>query len=302
VGGTGKTPMVEYLVNMLKDQYKTAILSRGYKRKTKGYGLAMERTTALEIGDEPMQFHRKFPSVAVAVGEERLIAIPHLLQDCPDTEVIILDDAFQHRAVKAGLNLLLTDYGDLFTRDFLLPAGNLRDTNSSAHRADMLIITKCPPDLTEQQKLSLTRELHPLAHQKVFFTKIAYGIPYHLFTRRPMSLTSTTDVLLVCGIANPRPLKEMLVATVHTYEMLRYPDHHIFDLDDLREIKQQFEKLASTQKIILTTEKDAVRLLKFESELADYPLAVVPVEHVFLCGGETPFRQSVENFIGKFRT
>ena len=300
VGGTGKTPMVEYLIKMLHHQYKVAVLSRGYKRKTRGYGLATAQTTALEIGDEPMQFHRKFPEIAVAVGEERLVAIPHLLQDRPDTQVIILDDAFQHRAVSPGLNILLTDYGDLYTRDFLLPAGNLRDSRAAAHRANMLIVTKCPPELTEQQQLSLIRELRPLAHQQVFFTKITYGIPYHLFSRQPMALNSELDVLLVCGIANPRPLKEMLVATVHSYEMLRYPDHHIFDLDDLIEIKQQFERMASGNKMMLTTEKDSVRLLKFESELAGYPLAVVPVEHSFLFGGDVDFRESVLNFISKF--
>ena len=149
VGGTGKSPMVEYLVRLLKDQFKIATLSRGYKRKTKGYALANKESTALEIGDEPMQFHIKFPDVPVAVGEERLDAIPQLLHDRPGTEAIILDDAFQHRAIKAGLNILLTDYNNLFTRDFYLPTGDLRDLKSEYKRAEIIVVTKCKPDLTD---------------------------------------------------------------------------------------------------------------------------------------------------------
>jgi tetraacyldisaccharide 4'-kinase len=286
---------------MLQHEFTTATLSRGYKRKTKGYGLANENTTALEIGDEPMQFHRKFPQIAVAVGEERLEAIPHLLQDRADTEVIILDDAFQHRAVKAGFNILLTDYGDLYTRDFLLPAGNLRDSRQSAARADVIIVTKCKPGITGAERQELIRELQPLPQQEVYFTEIVYGQPYHLFSRQEMTLQPQSDVLLVCGIANPRPLKEMLTARVHSYEMLRYPDHHIFDLDDLKAIKQQFEQLETADKMILTTEKDGVRLLKFESELSGYPLAVLPIRHAFLFGEADKFRDRVLSFVREKR-
>ena len=152
VGGTGKSPMTEYLVRLLKDQFRVATLSRGYKRRTKGYALANESASALEIGDEPMQFHRKFPDIAVAVGEERIVAIPQLLHDRPGTDVIILDDAFQHRAVKAGLNILLTEYGNLFTSDFYLPTGDLRDLKSSYRRAEIIVVTKCKPDLSAEEK------------------------------------------------------------------------------------------------------------------------------------------------------
>ena len=147
VGGTGKTPMVEYLIRLLKDEFNIATLSRGYKRKTKGFAIANEKTTALEIGDEPMQFHKKFSTITVAVGEERLVAIPQLLHDKPATEVIILDDAFQHRYVNAGLNILLTEYNNLFTRDFMMPAGDLRDVKSSKIRADIFLVTKCKNNL-----------------------------------------------------------------------------------------------------------------------------------------------------------
>ena len=152
LGGTGKTPMVEYLAGLLKDEYQTATLSRGYKRKTAGFAIANEFTTALEIGDEPMQIHSKFPGITVAVGEERLVAIPQLLHEKPGTQAIILDDAFQHRSVRAGMNILLTEYKDLYTRDFMLPAGDLRDVRVSSKRAHIIVITKCDPDLQEQEK------------------------------------------------------------------------------------------------------------------------------------------------------
>ena len=151
-GGTGKTPMTEYLIRLLKNDFKTATLSRGYKRKTEGFAIADEDTTALEIGDEPMQFHQKFPDVTVAVGEERLVAIPQLLHERPETEVIILDDAFQHRQVKAGLNIVLTAFNNLYTSDFILPAGDLRDVRSSRKRADIIIVTKCKARSYQKQK------------------------------------------------------------------------------------------------------------------------------------------------------
>ena len=296
-GGTGKTPMVEYLVRLMKAQFVTATLSRGYKRKTEGFAIAGVGTTALEIGDEPMQFHEKFPDITVAVGEERLVAIPQLLHDKPDTQVIILDDAFQHRAVRAGLNILLTEHKNLYTRDLMLPAGDLRDVRVSSKRADIIIITKCKPGLTEEEKRSITKEIHPLENQTVYFTEIVYGVPYHLFTRKEMAITHDMDTLLICGIANPRPIKEFLTREVHTYDMMRFPDHHIFNSDDLEEIRKQFNKINSDQKIILTTEKDAVRLQKFEAELTDFPIYVIPIEHAFLFGEGEKFNERITQFV-----
>jgi tetraacyldisaccharide 4'-kinase len=297
VGGTGKTPMVEYLVRLLKDEYQVATMSRGYKRKTKGFAIANENTTALDIGDEPMQFYNKFPEITVSVAEERLVSIPQLLHDRPDTRVIILDDAFQHRQVKAGLNILLTESRDLFTRDFLLPAGNLRDLKSSYKRADVIFITKCKSHLTVEEKEKITREINPLPHQQVFFSKIEYGSPYHLFSKEEKFLTPEMNIILVCGIANPKPVKEVLNTYVDTYDMMRFRDHHIFTSDDLRDIKEQFEKIAAENKIILTTEKDGVRLAKFENELKDLPVYVFPIRHKILFGEEEKFHEIVSEFI-----
>lgn len=299
-GGTGKTPMTEYLIRLLQKKYNTASLSRGYKRKTKGFAIAEAGTTALEIGDEPMQFHNKYPGVTVSVGEERLVAIPQLLQDKPGTEVIILDDAFQHRTVKAGLNIVLTAFNNLFTRDLMLPAGDLRDVRASMKRADIIIVTKCRAGITEKEKAAITKEIDPLPHQSVFFTEITYTTPYHLFNNLGSVIGPETNILLLCGIANPRPLKDYLEAKMNTYDMLRYPDHHIFDMDDLNDIKKQFEKIKSSNKIILTTEKDAVRLVKFEQELKDFPVYVLPIEHSFLFGEAPLFDKKIIDFVNSF--
>jgi len=300
VGGTGKSPMVEYLVRLLKHQFKVATLSRGYKRRTKGYALADHGSTALEIGDEPMQFHIKFPDISVAVGEQRLEAIPQLLHDRPGTQTIILDDGFQHRAIKAGLNILLTDYSNLFTRDFYLPAGDLRDLKSEYKRAELIVVTKCKPDLAINEKEKIIKEIGLQNGQTIFFSAIEYGQPYHILNHSGFSLTENTEVLLVSGIANPRPLKNLLEKHSKTYYMIQYSDHRIFTIDDLKEVRKRFKAIDAVNKIILTTEKDAVRLVKFNAEIADWPLYVVPVRHHFLYGEGDRFNQLVINFIRNF--
>ncbi|MFT3933400.1 MAG: tetraacyldisaccharide 4'-kinase [Chitinophagaceae bacterium] len=300
-GGTGKSPMTEYLVKELKTHFKIATLSRGYKRKTSGYALANENSTALEIGDEPMQFHLKFPDVPIAVGEERLYAIPQLLHDRPETQAIVLDDAFQHRAVNAGLNIVLTDCSNLYTRDWYLPTGDLRDEKKSAERANIIIVTKCKPGLTTEERDAIINELAPLPKQPVFFTAIRYGMPYHIVSKATAKVTAEVEVLLVTGIANPRPLKNLLQERSKTYYQMAYNDHHIFTIDDLKDIKKRFDAIAASNKIILTTEKDAVRLVKFENELANMPLYVVPIELEFLFNDAQKFNGLVNGFIKEFK-
>lgn len=301
-GGTGKSPMVEYLIRLLRNEFKIATLSRGYKGKTKGYALAGEGTTALDIGDEPMQFHLKFPEVPVAVGEERIEAIPQLLHDQPDTQCIILDDAFQHRAIKAGLNILLTDYNNLFTRDFYLPTGDLRDLKSSYKRAEILVVTKCKPDLSQEEKESIIKELNPLPTQAVFFTAIDYGNPYHLLTKETITISGDTEVLLVTGIANPRPLKKKIESSCKEYQLMQFSDHHIFTYDDLKEMKSRLDSMDAINKLILTTEKDGVRLFKFGEELAGVPIYVLPVAHRFLFNEGAAFDQEIIQFVKNFKT
>lgn len=300
VGGTGKSPMVEWLVKYLHNDKKVAVLSRGYKRRTKGYALAGENTTALDIGDEPMQFHIKFPDVAVAVGEERIVAVPQLLHDRPETNVIILDDAFQHRSIKAGLNIVLSNYDNLFTRDWTMPTGDLRDERSSYKRADVIVVTKCPADLPVEEKETIKKEIKPLPQQQVFFSTIRYGFPYHIISKKEILLSTTTEVLLVSGIANPLPLKKYLQDAAKTYYEILYSDHHIFSIDDWNDIVKRFKNIPTQNKIILTTEKDAVRLIKFGQTLQDYPVYVIPIEIQFLFNEGHQFTDIISKFITEF--
>ena len=299
-GGTGKSPMTEYLVKELKTHFKIATLSRGYKRKTSGYALAHENSNALEIGDEPMQFHLKFPDVPIAVGEARIEAIPQLLHDRPDTQAIILDDAFQHRSVKAGMNIVLTDCNNLYTRDWYLPTGDLRDEKSSVKRADIVIVTKCRPGMTAAEKETVVEELALDKKQALFFTSIRYGQPYHIISKKTVQVTTEVEVLLVTGIANPGPLKNLLQEKSKTYYEMAYNDHHIFTIDDLKDIQKRFTGIGADNKIILTTEKDAVRLVKFVQELAHMPVYVVPIELEFLFNDAHRFNGLIGTFIKDF--
>lgn len=301
VGGTGKSPMVEYLLANFRTSYRLAVLSRGYKRKTRGYVLATDATSSLDIGDEPFLFHRKFPDVSVAVGEERIVAIPQLLHDRPDTQLIIMDDAFQHRSVEAGFNIVLTDQNNLYTRDWFLPTGDLRDEKSSARRADVLVVTKCRPDLTKEEAEEIRQELSPSTDQQLFFTAIRYAQPYHLVTRQPLEIHDQLEVLLVSGIANPRPLKKYLADHSKAYYEMLYSDHHIFTIDDWKEMVKKFNQLPATDKIILTTEKDAVRLMKFQQEMKDVPIFALPISVEFLFDEAPQFNNCVSQFIDGFQ-
>jgi tetraacyldisaccharide 4'-kinase len=300
VGGTGKSPMTEYLLRLLSERMPTAVLSRGYKRKSRGYLLAGPNTNVLELGDEPMQFFKKFPQVAVAVGEERIEAIPQLLHDRPETKVIILDDAFQHRAIKAGLNVILSDFSNPYWFDTFLPTGDLRDNKQSANRAEVIIITKCPADLTHDKKQVYINEINPQQHQKIYFTCIEYGIPYHIINHSKYQLHKDLEIIMVCGIANPLPLKKYIEANAGAYFETTFDDHHIFSIDDWNDIVNKFNGLDAKNKIILTTEKDAVRLEKFGNILKDLPLFVIPIKHRFLFDEGALFDQQILDFISNF--
>lgn len=301
MGGSGKSPMVEYLIELLGQKFLIATISRGYKRKTKGYALANENTTALEIGDEPMQFHAKYPNVAVAVGEERVVAIPQLLHDRPGTEVIILDDAFQHRAIKAGLNILLTVYNDLFVDDFFFPTGDLRDQKISAKRSNIIVVTKCPENLSEAEKEKIISELKISEEQNIFFTTVQYTTPYHIVSKNKKPFSLNDEVLLIYGIANPHLLKEFIADNTEEYDEISYSDHHIFSIDDLKDISKKFEKIKTSNKLILTTEKDAVRLIKFKEQLSAMPIYVLPIKHTFLFNEADAFNKLITGFIEDFK-
>ena len=267
VGGTGKTPMVEYLVRLL-GQEQVAILSRGYRRKTKGFVLADDSATAMTLGDEPYQYHRKFPQATVAVCESRQEGIERLLEN-PHFKYIILDDAFQHRKVQAGTNLLLTSYDKLYTQDFLLPVGSLRDIRSRARKAQIIIVTKCP-ELTQAEQEKIIQQLKPLPSQKVYFTSIAYSDRvYSHEDSQALKDFIATPFTLVTGIANPTPLVDFLEKQGASFEHLAYSDHHHFSNRELEFLRQKER--------ILTTEKDYVRL-----EGALSTLYYLPIETQFL--------------------
>ncbi len=260
VGGTGKTPQVEYLIRLLQKIYRIAVLSRGYKRKSKGFIIADETVTAEIIGDEPFQYYQKFPSLIVSVDADRRNGILQLKQLKSPPEIILLDDAFQHRKVEGGFNILLTSYKNLYVDDAMLPTGNLREKVSGAERAQAIIVTKCPNDLSEGLQFEITNKLNPANHQKVFFTGIEYDSELKGNSKINISDLAETEVLLVTGIANADPLKTYLKNQHVTFSHLKYPDHHHFKNGDIAEIKSVFNSLHSNNKIVLTTEKDYVRI------------------------------------------
>jgi len=292
VGGTGKTPHVEYIASFLSQNHKVAILSRGYGRKTKGYINAREipNLSSELIGDEPMQYVVKFPNVEVAVCERRKIGIEKLLKKNQKLEVIILDDAYQHLAVNYSLKILLTEYHRPFFEDFLLPSGNLRECRNTAKYADVIIVTKCPESLTSEEKAHFLQKLKPELRQEVFFTKIEYkqerdsgrNISPSKFEGAPEgrgSLYQKSKILLITGVANPVPLVHYLETQYDEIHKLHFPDHYAFTNKDIEKIIRLKEKLGGENCIIITTEKDAARLHAFKNMPA---FQLIPIEIVFL--------------------
>lgn len=260
VGGTGKTPQIEYLIDLLKNNFIIAVLSRGYKRKSKGFFIADEKVSAEIIGDEPFQIHLKFPEAIVCVHADRTNGITKLEELENPPKVILLDDAFQHRKVQGGFNILLTTYANLYVNDTMLPTGDLREKASGANRAQAIIVTKCPADISENEQKEITKKLHPKPNQQVFFTTITYDTQLKGDSKLDLNDLADFQILLVTGIANPTPLTDYLKNKKLNFKHLKYPDHHHFSLNELREINAAYESLSATNKIILTTEKDYVRI------------------------------------------
>ena len=253
VGGTGKTPMVEYLVSILNKNHQLAILSRGYGRVSKGFVIAGLQTTSKAIGDEPFQIFNKFKDVIVAVDSDRQNGLELLKQHHPSTDVILLDDAFQHRKVLAGFNILLTAYDHLYCDDYVLPTGNLREPKSGAKRAQLIVVTKCPENLSELDKTAITKRLNPASNQAVFFSSIQYSDTLiSSDSSRALADLKGTYFTLVTGIANPTPLVKYLKNLGLDFEHLNYKDHHEFSISELEFIH--------SKPLVVTTEKDFSRL------------------------------------------
>lgn len=259
-GGTGKTPQIEYLIRLLQNDYKVAVLSRGYKRKSKGFIIADENATAQSIGDEPFQYYQKFKNVIVCVDADRTNGIQNLISLKNPPNIILLDDAFQHRKVKGGFNILLTSFNDLYVDDFMLPTGNLRENVSGAKRADLIIVTKCPSSLAENEQFEIAKKLNPTLKQTVFFTTIEYNEELKGASSVNLKDLHNYEVLLITGIANPNPLLDYLTTHKIKFEHLKYPDHYNFSETDIEEIKNKQAGFKSKNNIVLTTEKDYVRI------------------------------------------
>jgi tetraacyldisaccharide 4'-kinase len=240
--------------------YKVATLSRGYGRRSHGFVVAEATTGASEVGDEPWQFKAKYPDTIVSVCEDRVLGLPRILHEHPETEVMLLDDAFQHRSISPGLSVLLTKYSNRFTRDDLIPLGWLRESKRNYHRADIIIITKCPLNITNDEKQKIIAEINPYRYQKVYFSAIQYGPLYSFNDALRSELSKSVDVLLVCGIAKHEELKNYLESKARNVYVRNYRDHHRFDVYDLEQIRETFKNIGDTNKIIVTTEKDAARL------------------------------------------
>lgn len=304
VGGTGKSPHIEYLMRWLDQYLEVAVLSRGYGRKTEGFRDVYPTDTVDLVGDEPLQFKRKFPEIPIVVSESRALGIPELVKRNPNTQCVLLDDAFQHLAVTPGLNILLTEYSRPFTRDWLLPAGRLREWRYGYKRADVIVVTKCPFELDGRQRQKMVDELDLYPRQKVFFTRYKYSTLYD-FLRPDLyrALDLNTDVLLVSAIANSDYLLNYLGQEARMIETLEFEDHHYFEEKDLTELKRRFDLISSTNKIIVTTEKDSMRMgihkdFFWANKL---PLYILPVEVAFMDQDELAFQQYIKHFLLDFK-
>ncbi|WP_026775197.1 tetraacyldisaccharide 4'-kinase [Polaribacter sp. Hel_I_88] len=290
VGGTGKTPQIEYLIRLLQDQFKVAVLSRGYKRETTGFVLLNDTHIALDVGDEPLQYFKKFKKIDVAVDANRVEGIQKLIND-KSPELVLLDDAYQHRKVKGSFYVLLTKFDDLFTDDFLLPTGNLRESRGGAKRANVIVVTKCPEDLSHQKQETIQRKLEKY-QKEVFFTTITYGAILSSKDVIPIDDLKEYTIVLITGIANPKPLLGFLSDKKINYKHLQFADHHNFSSIEIENIQQEFDAISSAKKIILTTEKDFVRLEKSIENLF-----YIPIETSFLENQKDRFDEMVMSHI-----
>lgn len=307
-GGTGKTPHTEYLAGLLQKDFSVAVLSRGYKRKTRGFRYVTPGSTYSESGDEPLQIAGKFPGITVAVDSNRVRGIQRIMDEKPDIGVVLLDDGYQHRRINPGYSILLSEFERPFIRDYLLPYGNLRESRHNMRRADIILITKCPSDMSAIQRRIMVKEINKPAYQNLFFTTFSYGRPVNVFD----GTTAGEDILaapgkedrgmvLVTGIANPGPLKKFLEDKFTESVHLSFGDHHEFNSNDITKITDAFVSLESPSKYLVTTEKDAIRLKEF-SNIAEQIRSssfYIPVEIEFLNEDKDEFDNLILSYVRK---
>jgi tetraacyldisaccharide 4'-kinase len=304
VGGSGKTPHIEYLIRLLKDEFRVCTLSRGYGRKSKGFVLAKEPVSAALLGDESMQFFQKFPDIAVCVDANRREAIRKLKIEAPNTEVILLDDAFQHRYVTPGLTVLLTDYFRPYYTDYLLPVGNLREPRNAVKRTDIIVVTKCPSMLSPIVKQDILEKIKPSQNQTVYFSYLKHGDLRHLNgSVCDINKDVYNHFVVLAGVYNPYPLVDHLRNLTKDIKLFQFPDHHEFTKSDLKRVRSHFLDYFCNHKYIVTTEKDLMRLKDSPafSEISDLPICYVPIEVEFHKDDKTSFDTQVLEFVQKKR-
>ena len=296
MGGTGKTPHIEYLIRLLKDKYKLTTLSRGYGRKTKGFFMADGLTDAQDIGDEPMQFHQKFSDINVAVDANRVEGVKEILSSDIVTDLILLDDAFQHRRIKPGFQILLTPFDDLYADDWVFPTGRLREFTRGKSRADIVVVTKSPEKVSKKEVLEISKKLEIDKKQQLFFSKIVYGsVVFGWDKVLDFDDLIEYKVLLVTGIANPDSLIKHLKSYDITFKHLKFADHHDFTVDDVLKIDSDFVNLGSGKKVVLTTEKDYVRLSTTSIHKSN--LMYLPISVDFLNGDKAKFDKKITEYV-----
>ncbi len=306
VGGTGKTPHTEYITDLLRKNFKVATLSRGYKRKSHGFRIASIDSQVREIGDEPLQILRKFPDVMVAVDRNRVHGVNMILDEAPDTEVIILDDAFQHRRITPGFSILLSDFERLIVRDHMMPYGSLRESAVNMRRADIIIISKVPENISPIQRRILVKEVDKAPYQNLYFTSMVYKDPLPVFDNispsgniPDLSGTEECGIVLVTGIANPQPLIDYLQKSFKEIIHLSFPDHYSFKENDILTIDSSFRNLKSPYRYLITTEKDAVRLREFINiaEALKSAFFYIPIGIKFLNDDKDEFDNLIVDYV-----
>jgi len=303
VGGAGKTPHVEYLTQLLSQYYPIGILSRGYKRKSKGFRLVNAQDKVTLVGDEPLQFKRKFQNTVVAVSESRAIGIPMLLQKHPNVGTILLDDAFQHRSVTPEINVLVTEFDFPYTQDYLLPAGRLREYRSASERADIIIISKCPSEEDKVNTELIESEINLLNHQSIFYSYYDYQDPYYLLNPRyRVKVEKPYEIILLTAIASEDYLLKYLEPKVDKIISFRYEDHHYFTEHDMSQLNLTFAKIEAPNKFIVTTEKDATRLEMHKDFIIKnkLPIFVLPIEVKFLFDEGPKFDSLIKKYLLNF--
>lgn len=303
LGGAGKTPHVEYLIRLLSPYLKIATLSRGYGRKSRGFKIVRPKMNASDVGDEPLQYFLKYPNIKVAVCESRSIGIPLLLNHHPEVNTVILDDSYQHLSVTPGINILLTEYSALYTDDYLLPVGRLREWKNGAKRANVIVVTKCPPSISQEERQVIINKIKPKEDQTVLFSKYVYGTPYNILNGSRLPLSAAKEVVLLTAIANESYLEDYLYESVAEVHNMAFEDHHYFSPHEVSLMKQLYDQVEPKEKVIITTEKDATRLILHRDYLVQHqlPVYVLPLQVSFLDEDGPIFNNLMKDFLMNFK-